>query len=880
MSHDFKRRAPYQDIMNTCMVDCHKDLDCKSDVALARLYRMHRALWNVRFEDATPLQESKGSASTEATLVFSRFLGILAHSVGHHYRYMCDISRCVIRCYQAAATVFAYVEPSSPGPLLICYLDVIETILDCEITLGLLQEARNHLESLIRPLHYVYEMYERAASVMPFRAAACKRVVWLTTSRCLQRLLQMCSNQGDLVVKMRTTTHSLAEKLCQSSTTSEERLHATRQMAFFDFLEADHKLMVCMEAGSREPPRELLHTFHPDLEDHEFAIEASLRLIETCIKLDLTDEARKHANGALTLLLAKCLQSVGADARVEIESFLEIDYAPSPLSPAWTAMRECAQHCLEISVRAKLWVSATDWARRLELISPGFFTNIHCWTRIWRWQRLLWLGLIRENCGDHKSALNLYGESFGISSDVPVNNNLEESRSRGQTADTGRITNAITRAYLKLAECEAEVLTPASLIAARTNVYGPASNAIGYALSFIESGKAPFVTKMLALGDSNTKVEEQEQWQQKDRDYKIWRELRALGSGRSAVEGKEFRELNSRWLELDSYLSRRPGPVLSAFSSLDALNLNLVTMINSLPEATLVVYTSLSEDCLVLYCFNNTTIVHASVNSDVSQVHISRKVFEYVGFMNKQKAEADTKRLKEISRDLSRIVIEPIQGSVSRSLHVIFVPSGELSRFPLGALLLGDSCIALTRHVSQVPSLYFWYHHHQLPLEVKVSVGGVTAIARPGNWKEELQPCGEARLPMGGIEALMIAAFWGTRPLNAIEVGREDFRGALQQSRVLHVCTHGYFKRGRSQHSYMSMKENLRVIDLTGVVSRANVVIFSTCLSGSGWSFASDDVAGFAHAILATGATVFAGCFWKANDLTTLLHMVLFYGGF
>ena len=96
----------------------------------------------------------------------------------------------------------------------------------------------------------------------------------------------------------------------------------------------------------------------------------------------------------------------------------------------------------------------------------------------------------------------------------------------------------------------------------------------------------------------------------------------------------------------------------------------------------------------------------------------------------------------------------------------------------------------------------------------------------------------------------------------------------------MHICTHGYFKAGRPSTSYLSLKERLRVVDLTGVISSANAVIFSACLSGSGWSYSSDDIAGFSHAVLATGAKVFAGCLWQVNELTTLLHMVIFYSGF
>ena len=65
-----------------------------------------------------------------------------------------------------------------------------------------------------------------------------------------------------------------------------------------------------------------------------------------------------------------------------------------------------------------------------------------------------------------------------------------------------------------------------------------------------------------------------------------------------------------------------------------------------------------------------------------------------------------------------------------------------------------------------------------------------------------------------------------------------------------------------------------------GVRSDAKAVIFSACLSGTGRPYSSDDVAGFSHVVLATGANVFGGCLWQVNELTTMLHMVIFYSGF
>ena len=106
---------------------------------------------------------------------------------------------------------------------------------------------------------------------------------------------------------------------------------------------------------------------------------------------------------------------------------------------------------------------------------------------------------------------------------------------------------------------------------------------------------------------------------------------------------------------------------------------------------------------------------------------------------------------------------------------------------------------------------------------------------------------------------------------------RQQFREQLQHSNVMHVCAHGNIDGDRPLNSYISLGERLRILDLEGVRSNASLVVFSTCLSGAGSVLSNDDISGFAHPVLATGASLFAGCIWHANDVTTLIHSHLVY---
>jgi CHAT domain-containing protein len=59
--------------------------------------------------------------------------------------------------------------------------------------------------------------------------------------------------------------------------------------------------------------------------------------------------------------------------------------------------------------------------------------------------------------------------------------------------------------------------------------------------------------------------------------------------------------------------------------------------------------------------------------------------------------------------------------------------------------------------------------------------------------------------------------------------------------------------------------------------TQAALVVFGACLSGTGRVTAGNDVYGFSHAVLQSGARAYMGALWKVNDFVTMLLLVSFF---
>ncbi|KAL8649512.1 MAG: hypothetical protein Q9210_004350 [Variospora velana] len=863
----------------------HDTLHHCGDPMLENLCSVHMEIWKVKFKVSYGKPWIDGWANENLTFVFTRSLGLLAHQVGLYYRYACGYYRFSVRCLQLAHIIFAHVVTSdngvNPGPLKSCFFDAAESLVDTQVSCGHFSDAQVQVSLLQSVLPELCRHYERAGMVMPFRKVICRDLKFLFQKRMLQRVLNMYAKTAATSEFLsKSAMDLLVAQIHESAKNKGETDWIIAQVEYINFLDSNKSQDSVIPTISGTGIENSFDLQFLDHDDSEVKVDMALKLIEKWSKLENVENATVICISTLTSLVTDCLSSVEVQDTSELEAFLEDRSLLKPFSSGRKVAFSCSETCLELCVRAKLWALAKTWLERLEILAPGFSTGVHCPTRFWPWQRRLWLGLILEAEGDYHSALQAYIESsvFALD-DYPVDNNVEEQRSLFNIPDMGRISTSIARMYLWLGKVGYDVPDIGGIFSGEYNLL-PQSRHEGYAefcaLTILEWRKAQHITDILAIDRTDIAADKKARWFNSYRDLRLYIELRSLGPLRNLSEEKEFDGLRSKVNNFSSEVKTGSG-LVSAARELRR-GLSVTSMQEALGGGTVAVFTCLSEDGLGLFCFNATNMLHASWNPDACQAYISRKVRTYLGIMNEQKLDAKSEDLLAISHALSNVILKPIKDILRIYTHIVFVPSGDIAQFPLNSLLLDEEYVAFSKHISQVPNMAFYHHHSQSKGRTKIE--RFTAMAKPGSLREEVLEGGEVRLPMGGIEALIASEIFDRSPINAADMTRQDFRDELQESNFMHICTHGYLKIGRPSTSYLSLKERLRVVDLTGVISNAKAVIFSACLSGSGRSYSSDDIAGFSHAVLASGVQVFAGCLWQVNELTTMLHMVIFYSGF
>ena len=537
------------------------------------------------------------------------------------------------------------------------------------------------------------------------------------------------------------------------------------------------------------------------------------------------------------------------------------------------------ENVLERCINSEFWTGSVHFQGRIEAVSPDHFLFPGNYSHALPWQRALWLGLIEESQGVNDSIYHLFFQSWALFHSEWLSINSFDLRNALVThRDFDRIATSIARFFLRMNTIDTSLRkVPARAFQDRSVRLVKRWNRLldmtdwdlqAEALGALERGKALSMAQSLSF-DAQASIEDISQWDKTRHRFRVWLDLLSLKRRRTEAENKEYEDLGEASLEQElkahplHRMDRRP---------LSEQVLEYPALLIGLPKDALVVYISLSADGLALYGIDHSGILIAIWQNIVAS-STRQMVSRFIGLLARYKDQAPEDVLNVFTWSMSEVFIKPLEDLIRAKSQVIFVPSGDLARFPLGVLLFDGNPLGLQMPVSQVPSLSALSHLSRR------SVAGnavVSAIARPGSVREA-RAGGPSALPMAGIEALLIGQTFGITPLRASEVSIDLFREEMKRCSIMHLSTHGYFDASAPLFSHISLRENFRVIDLLTVRTKAILVVFSACLSGTGTIDNGDDVLGFPHAVLAAGAHTFLGALWNANDLVTLLQMMYFY---
>lgn len=257
-------------------------------------------------------------------------------------------------------------------------------------------------------------------------------------------------------------------------------------------------------------------------------------------------------------------------------------------------------------------------------------------------------------------------------------------------------------------------------------------------------------------------------------------------------------------------------------------------------------------------------------------MQIMRNLTGYIG----EEEQSKKKVLNELCEEISEYLIVPFADIIRTKPHVIFSVSDPLTAFPFSVLPFDGKPLVQQAVVSQVPSLtvlYYLCQRKSASVSPTVSVLAKSPLEGPSG---STRADNEANLHMAGIEAVSIARMFATWPIEASQMTRKDFQHYVEgESLIMHIGTHGDINYRSPLLSSISIGQGqeFRVVDMSVIQSKANLLVFAACLSGFGKATTGSEVLGFSHVVLSTGCQAYIGSLWEVSDFGSMLLMTRFY---
>lgn len=289
---------------------------------------------------------------------------------------------------------------------------------------------------------------------------------------------------------------------------------------------------------------------------------------------------------------------------------------------------------------------------------------------------------------------------------------------------------------------------------------------------------------------------------------------------------------------------------------------------NSIPKNAVPVHINISWDGLLILCISSNGIEHIH-QAEITDIEMERHVLRYLKLfrdVEKVLALPSLTTCQGLIEPISNIITTPIPRFLGDRGHIIFIPSRSLNKFPFSALTLDEQPIFLTKDISMCPSLASLQYLTEKPRSFKGGVGVVF------NDDSDGYP-----LNISASASIGIARQFDTAPLPTSVISHADFTQLYEASDVMFIATHGKQHPKSAWKSSLVLQPPFRVLDLSRLHSQIALAVFEACVSGLGEETVGNDMLGFSHTVLSSGALAFLGALWSVSDEASALLMVYFF---
>jgi len=309
-----------------------------------------------------------------------------------------------------------------------------------------------------------------------------------------------------------------------------------------------------------------------------------------------------------------------------------------------------------------------------------------------------------------------------------------------------------------------------------------------------------------------------------------------------------------------------------------------------IPQNTVVLQIFAHRKGLGVAAITEKGVEKIDLRTDLTDIGIRGQILTWVKAIHgstrlePRKLREQTEDLTRRAQDISDIVLKPHKMLIDANESVIIIPSQAFQRFPISAYVLNGKPLFTQKVIYQVPSL-------SVLSQITKYLGGRTihrdnAAMLASN--SMIRGRKDAR-PTTVADAAASSVALGGRVYNMDSLSLEDMRQTFMNHDIVSITTHGMNISSSPWESYLDggkiplkpdlhggKKNRLRVVDLASLPRCASLLIFTACWSGLGRTTVGDDVLGFSHAVLASGAGVFIGGLWELDAVFAMLLMITF----
>jgi len=217
----------------------------------------------------------------------------------------------------------------------------------------------------------------------------------------------------------------------------------------------------------------------------------------------------------------------------------------------------------------------------------------------------------------------------------------------------------------------------------------------------------------------------------------------------------------------------------------------------------------------------------------------------------------------EILNQLYAMIFAPVEAAIA-SERLIIIPHGALHYVPFHALHDGSNYLMERFEISYAPSATV----------LKLCRTRNARSAASGEPRDgRLVALGVAESGTPNIEneiAEVAALFPNSVTLTNERATRDNLFEAAPDAKVLHLASHGYFRRDNPMFSFLKLAgSNLHFYNLLNLKLTAEMVTLSACHTGVNKVFPGDELHGLVRGFLYAGAPSIVASLWAVSDRST-----------